>query len=300
MELNNEELKEWKRIAVNILQRFHTICKENGLKYFAVGGTAIGAVRHGGIIPWDDDIDVAMPRPDYERFIELCKTIDLGDCELATPWSTPGYPLPFIKMCNHNTTLIEERERPYLIGVFIDIFPLDGTSTNRTEALRLMGRYKKLWNRLEAISSKNSISEYLSLLLIPHEWGRFVMKTASFFCEKSMRRKLIKAIDTVSNTVGYDDAENVIVYSGSYNEKEIMPKSFCSGDTIEMPFDGTVINMASGYETYLRGIFGDYMQMPPVEKRVSHHYHALVDLTQRLPLNSALHLLKHSSRHVPS
>lgn len=295
MELNNEELKEWKRIAVEILQRFHAICKENGLKYFAVGGTAIGAVRHGGIIPWDDDIDVAMPRPDYERFIEICKTTDLGDYELATPWTTKGYPLPFIKMCNRNTTLIEDREHPYLMGVFIDIFPLDGTASDRAEALRLMGRYKKLWNRLEAISSKNTLGENLSLLLKPHEWGRFVMKMASFFGEKAMRRRLIKAIDNVSKTVSYEEAENVIVYSGSYNEREIMPKSFCDGDTIEMPFDGTVINMASGYETYLRGIFGDYMQMPPVEKRVSHHYHALVDLTQRLPRDCALHLLHHGS-----
>lgn len=295
MELNDEELKEWKRIAVEILQRFHTICKENGLKYFAVGGTAIGAVRHGGIIPWDDDIDVAMPRPDYERFIEICEGMDMGDYELATPWGTKDYPLPFIKMCARNTTLIEDREHLFLIGVFIDIFPLDGTASDRTDALRLMGRYKKLWNRLEAISSSNTMGEYLALLLKPHEWGRFVMKTAGFFCKNTLRHKLIKAIDAIAHTVSYDEAENVIVYSGSYNEREIMPKSFCEGDVIEMPFDGTVINMASGYETYLRGIFGDYMQMPPVEKRVSHHYHALVDLTQRLPRDRALHLLHHSS-----
>ena len=83
-ELSTEEFAEWKRIITDVLREFHDLCHRHGLTYYAVGGTAIGAVRHKGIIPWDDDIDVAMPRPDYDRFVEICRTENLGGYELVS------------------------------------------------------------------------------------------------------------------------------------------------------------------------------------------------------------------------
>lgn len=290
-ELTPAELTEWKRIVTDILREFHGICREHGLRYFACGGTAIGAVRHQGIIPWDDDIDVSMPRPDYDRFIALCSSRDMGNYELATPRNTENYPLPFVKLCRKDTTLIEESDTPCILGVFIDIFPLDGTSTDINEAATLKKKYNRLWNKLEAISTRNTFAEYISLLKTPHEWGRFAVKTAGFFFRPQLRNILLKKLDSISYSHPFETAENVIVYGGSYGEREIMPKSFCMGDDILMPFEGIEINMPSGYKEYLTRIYGNYMQLPPKEKQVSHHLHAVVDLKRRMPKKEALSLL---------
>ena len=131
MELNNEELKEWKRIAVNILQRLHTICKENGLKYFAVGGTAIGAVRHGGIIPWDDDIDINITRKDWNRLLPLLKSRFGDKYDILTPGCDNGYALLFPQIRLAGTLL---RTRDDLqndhCGVPVDIFLIENTYSN--------------------------------------------------------------------------------------------------------------------------------------------------------------------------
>lgn len=291
-ELTAEELKEWQNIILDIQRELHSICKEHGLRYFACGGTAIGAVRHQGIIPWDDDIDVSMPRPDYDRFVEICSKRDMGNYELVSPRTTENYPLPFMKLCRRDTTLIEEHDTPCILGVFIDIFPLDGTSADIAEATALKRRYNRLWNKLEAISTRNTFLEYISLLKQPHEWGRFAVKTLGYFFNAQLRAFLLNQLDKISYSHPFDEAENVIVYGGSYGEREIMPKSFCAGADIEMPFCHQTIMMPSGYKTYLTRIYGNYMQLPPKEKQVSHHFHAVVDMHKRLTKKEALSLLK--------
>lgn len=287
-ELTKEELAQWKSIVIDILREFHNICKENNLRYFACGGTAIGAVRHKGIIPWDDDIDVSMPRPDYERLIEICSSGDMGNYELVTPENTENYPLPFLKLCRKDTTLIEESDTPCIIGVFMDIFPLDGTSPDKTEAAALKRRYDRIRNKLEAISTRNTFIEYISLLKDSHEWGRFVVKTMGFFFRNRMRRMFMKMLNDISEKYPFESAENLIVYAGSYGEREVMSRSFCEGTDIEMPFENVKVMMPSGYEEYLTRIYGDYMQLPPKEKQVSHHYHAVVDMQRRLTKKEAL------------
>lgn len=287
-ELTAEELVEWKRIITDVLREFHDICKENGLRYFACGGTAIGAVRHHGIIPWDDDIDVSMPRPDYDRLVEVCSKRDMGNYGLITPYNTQDYPLPFMKLANKNTTLIEEEDTPCIIGVYIDIFPLDGTSDDTEEAGRLKKRYNRLWNKLEAISTHNTFVEYISLLKKPHEWGRFVVKTIGYFFRNRTRAWLLRKLNDISFKHSFKTAKNVIVYSGSYGTREIMPKSFCEGNDLQMPFEDITVMMPSGYDEYLTRIYGNYMQLPPKEKQVSHHLHAVVDLTKRLDRKEAL------------
>lgn len=286
-ELTAEELVEWKRIITDLLREFHQICKENGLRYFACGGTAIGAVRHHGIIPWDDDIDVSMPRPDYDRLVEVCKQRDMGDYELSTPYNTDNYGVPFMKLCNRNTTLIEISQIPCLIGVYIDIFPLDGTSENRLEAENMMRKYQKLKNQLEAVSCRSSFLEHISLLTKLHEWGRFLIKTKAFFCRNSTRKSILSKIDHLTRQYPFETSKHVAVFCGSYGMKEIMPKSFCGGVDIPMPFENITVMMPSGYDEYLTRIYGDYMQLPPKEKRISHHFHAVVDLTRRLTKEEA-------------
>lgn len=281
-ELTQEELKEWKRIIVDVLRELHDICHRNGFTYYAVGGTAIGAVRHKGMIPWDDDIDVAMPRPDFDRFVEYCRTHDLGSYELVTPYTNPGYNLSFPKFCNRNTTLVERWDTPCVIGLFVDIFPLDAASDDKQEVQKTVHRYIKLRNRLEAITTRNTFTQYMALLKDRKEWGRFVIKTMGFFFRSSMRKSLLRRMDGIFRKYEYGTTGSVINYGGAYGMRELFDKKILEGEAVNLPFEDITIDMMPGYDAYLRGVYGDYMQLPPEDKRVAHHLKAFFDFSARV------------------
>lgn len=281
-ELSEAELSKWKYIITDVLRAFQEICKQHQLTYYAIGGTAIGAVRHHGIIPWDDDIDVGMPRPDFERFLEICRTTDLGNYELVSIDTCPDYYLPFPKFCNRNTTLVEHAHIPCAIGLFIDIFPLDSTSNDTAEVEQLVRRYKKLQNRFEAVSTHYSFFEYMLLLTTPHEWGRFVYKTLGFFCRKAMKRYLLRKFRSICTKYPYGTTNHLINYGGAYGTRELFTKHIVDGEPINMPFDAISVDLMPGYDEYLRNVYGDYMQMPPEEKRVGHHLKAFYNMDKRV------------------
>lgn len=272
--------KEWNATILDILKAFMKICKDNELTYYCCAGTAIGAVRHHGIIPWDDDIDVIMPRPDYDRLLEIAKTANFGKYEIITPYDDETYPLYFSKLSNRNTTLIEDRQIPCVIGLYVDIFPLDATDDDVAKAKRLKDRYTKIINRLNAVSTHNTFGEYLSLLKKKEEWGRFAIKTLAFFCRSAVRRHLIRQMDRLSHLYDYDKAKNVQVYTGSYGHREVFPKSWL-GKGKEFPFEDTTVLLPECYDEYLRHFFNDYMQFPPVEQRIEKHNRAYLNIHKK-------------------
>lgn len=148
--------KEWNATILDILKAFIEICNKYHLRYYCCAGTAIGAARHHGMIPWDDDIDVLMPRPDYDRLLEIAKHEDFGKYEVVTPYNNESYPLYFSKLVNRETTLIEEKERPCIIGLYVDIFPLDATDDDLETAKALYRKYSKTINRLNAVTTHNT------------------------------------------------------------------------------------------------------------------------------------------------
>ena len=281
-ELSSEEFAEWRRIITDVLREFHDLCHKHGLTYYAVGGTAIGAVRHKGLIPWDDDIDVAMPRPDYDRFVDICKTEELGGYELASVETHEGYNLSFVKFCNKKTTLVERWDTPCVIGLYIDVFALDSTSDDPKEMKILVEKCRKYRNRLEAVSTHNSYGEYMSLLLTPHEWGRFVMKTLGFLARKRIRKFLLDSIDRICRKFPYGSTHSLINYGGAYGVREVFSADILKGEPKNLPFEDITIDMMPDYDRYLRGVYGDYMQLPPEDKRVPHHQKAFYDMKARV------------------
>lgn len=276
-----EERERWNQILLGCLDRFKEICEEHKLTYFCVGGTVIGAVRHNGMIPWDDDIDVAMPRPDYERFITLCRTIDLGPFELAST-DMKGYPCYFAKFCDARTSLIEIERVPCLYGVYIDVFPIDGTASDLDEAKRQMKRFKRWNNKLDAVLAHLTIGEYLGLALKPREWGRMALQTLSVLTGREwLRRLIVRKLDALAKAYDYDTASLVAVYGGAWAEKDISRKEWILPLGTHQ-FEGREVFIPGNYDAYLTGIYGNYMQLPPEEKRVSHHNHAFVDLDKRV------------------
>ncbi len=287
MTVTSEQQPRWNAIIVDVLRFFTNFCEEHQLTYYCVGGTAIGAVRHQGLIPWDDDIDVAMPRPDYDRFIELATAAQWKDYELVTPYNNDSYPLFFAKLCNRNTTLVEESNTPCVHGLFIDIFAIDGAPDDVSEGHLTEARFRKIRYKLEAISTHYSFAEYMRLLPQPREWGRFVRKTIAFFFRKTYRRKLLRQLSCLSYLYDFNTAKNVINYGGAYGARELFPKEWIK-DKVPFPFEGFTVFLPSGYDNYLRQIYGDYMQLPPVEKQVGHHHKAYFNMERRVTDEEAL------------
>ena len=279
-ELTPEEQPRWNSIINGVLRQFIEICREHSLTYFCCGGTAIGAVRHHAMIPWDDDIDVFMPRPDYDRFVELASRQLPDGLELVTPYSKQDYPLYFVKLCDSHTTLQEEEEVPCVVGLYIDIFPIDGAPDDIEQARAMERRFTKTKHKLEAVSSHVSFADYLLLLTQPKEWGRFVRKTVAFFCRYAYRQHLLRQMEAICRQYDYDDSTLVAVYCGSYGPKEVFPKAWLQSQVM-FPYEDMEVALPSGYDNYLRQYYGDYMQLPPEEKRVSHHLKAYYNLSER-------------------
>ena len=289
-EVTKELQPRWNAVIIDVLSAFIRICEAQGLRYFCAGGTAIGAVRHQGMIPWDDDIDVFMPRPDYDRFLRLAAHSMPEGYEVLSPYATKDYPMYFAKMCNARTTLLENERIPCVFGLYIDIFPLDGACDDVETCYREKRRFKRLMNKLEAVSTHNSFGEYVGLLTERREWGRFAVKTVAFCCRSWLRQWLLKQMDSIAYGHDYALSSRVVTYSGAYQRQEIYPKAWL--ETPQMfAFEGLMVNLPHDYDAYLRHFFGDYMTLPPVEQRASHHQKVFFDLDKRLDLKAIKRIL---------
>ena len=256
-------LKKMQSIEVEMLKIFISICKENNLKYFLIGGSCLGAIRHKGFIPWDDDIDVGMPREDYEKFLEIAQEKLPPHLFLQTQKTDKQYYQNFAKIRNSNTSFMETYYRFLNInkGVFIDIFPLDGYKYTKFESmllflytLRIRATYY-----IKKRSLKAKLGRLASLILVPS------LKTALKNKEKLMRK------------YKYNESEYVVNHCGGYGKKEIMKKEIY-GEGVAGKFEGIDVILPSNPDAYLKALYNNYMQLPPEEKRVSVHYTDVIDV----------------------
>ena len=259
-------LEEMKKILLDIMIEFDEVCQIQGFKYSIIGGTLIGAVRHKGFIPWDDDIDVMMPRPDYERFKSYCMT-NHTEFELVCNETCHHYGYMFAKLANPNTIIIDKHCDRYNIekGVCIDIFIYDGLGNSFEYA-------KKLYNST-AIERE---------VLVAANWKHyFRSKTHSLYYEpiRLMMYIISRPIDFTRSIQSIESKYKehdfyLSRYVGNLcsdkRTKSIIARD-CFDDYIDLEFEGRIFKAFRGYETYLRSLYGDYMKLPPVEQRVTHH-----------------------------
>ena len=259
-------LDELKQIELDILQAVHDFCQAEGIVYSMAFGTLLGAVRHQGFIPWDDDIDIVLLRDDYERFIRTFQHpyYRVYDCMDSSPdiEEKGKYCLPFAKVADIRTVLKEDvvYDTPY--GVYIDVFPVDDMPENPKEfnqfsrrkgIISLIGnlKYVKVGNRS---FYKNAVLWLSHLLLAPIS----ILKVARWshrYCQKY-------------NHLGKTRAGVVVPY-GSL-DKEIMDRDIYTR-VCPMPFEGRQFNGVKRSHDYLTARYGDYMQLPPEKDRVAHH-----------------------------
>ena len=253
---------ELKSIELEMLKFIDEVCKKEGLRYFLCGGTLLGAVRHQGFIPWDDDIDIFMPRLDYEKLIELTK--NSKEYRLLSEVDD-GYYYNFGKLVDTRTTMIEEEcEQIRNFGVYIDIFPLDGMPNDEKECMR---HFKKLDKRRHRITSfsKGKPRIRKNIFALFYNWYYYI--TNKFTGIKKEQEKYIN----IAKQYAYDDSVYVYATGGAFKEKDIFPRAWLSNGT-ELIFEGIKFQAPIKYDKYLRQLYGDYMELPPVEKRISHHH----------------------------
>jgi len=252
---------EQKQIQLNILRKVHHFCESNGLHYTLIFGTLLGAIRHKGYIPWDDDIDIAMPRNDYEVFIEKFQddNYKVYDYRLDE-----FYDHPYAKVAD-TRTLLEERVCMRPIGVNIDVFPFDDLGTSYEESVALA-------NSLSAIKKRFRIK-----LLKPSKKNVWWKRLAIRMLKIIVIGQTLKELASKENEKIHMKASEEALYSAILTEsslkaciKSICPKSYFS-EYIDVDFEGEKFKAIRGYDSWLRNMYGDYMTPPPEDKRMSPH-----------------------------
>ncbi len=257
-------LQEIKNVELQLLLQFHTVCQENGWHYSLSGGSLLGAVRHGGFIPWDDDVDVMMPRPDYDQFIEFSKK-DLP-YKLATFDTVESYNGLSAKMWDPST-LIEDSVLSSLhgLGVNIDVFPVEGLGDSEETAVKLFRKTEFDREILNGVLWKKYFrSKTHGLWLEPIRFAFFII---SRFVNP---KKLAKRIERINHRYSFNDSSYAGVVYGSYRMREILPQSTFA-EYMDMEFEGYKLKVIKNYDRYLSSLYGDYMTLPPEEKRITHH-----------------------------
>ena len=255
-------LPEIKEIELEILKVFHAFCKENNIRYFISHGTLLGTIRYKGFIPWDDDIDVLVPREDYEKLLTLFQ--DSEQYQLFHFEKDERFLFPFAKLCDMTTKKIENgREDGLVTGLDMDIFPLDAWDPDMKKARKEVKRQGKAMFRLGLTKSKKAGSA--SVL------KRVVKSVLMVFCKmrggKHYVRKLMK--EAVKHP--YEGA----TYLGGkawnvYGYRDILPAEVFD-HPIEVEFEGLTFWAPVGYDAFLSSLYGNYLPEPPPEKRKTHH-----------------------------
>lgn len=262
-ELTTEDIKE---IAFGVLCQVRDICDKQGITYFLDGGTLLGAIRHKGFIPWDDDIDICMTRPDYDRFIAYCKENDTP-FGLASHETDENYTELYAKAYDTSTICKEQfvNRSGAQYGVYVDIFPVDGLGNSDGQALKLLHKSRFKRSMLTAANWQKFFKSKSRKWYV--EPVRFVFY---LFSRCVNRRKLIAKIEKIYKPFAFENCEKVGVVCGCYGDKEIMNRSIYDNNT-EVRFESGKFKATASYDEFLTNLYGDYMQLPPEEKRITHH-----------------------------
>lgn len=262
-------VQEVQRSLLSILRYFDQFCRENGITYYLSGGTMLGAIRHGGFIPWDDDADIMMPRADYEKLLSLNPQNErFGFYSLKT---TPDYTRPWARMTDRQTKQCSER---FLIGdtdeVYIDIMPMDGLPISDKKTKR-----HYLWLRIADELNKGAKRSQIP----KSERMKPLKHMAKALIGPKGARKIAQRIDRHAQKYPFEgSAYRGVSVINHYGVKEKLPAEAFE-KTIDVDFEDMKLMLFSGYEHYLKSIYGDYMQLPPEEKRINAHRTRYIRLT---------------------
>lgn len=254
---------------LDMLKWFHEFCVDNDLTYYLSGGTMLGAARHQGIIPWDDDVDVMMPREDIKKMEKLLGD-SLGRYVLEAPTTeAKDFLYPYHKIYDTTTTLVENNKHKTKRGIFIDVFSIDGIGNTPVDVEKHLTKIRKKYNLL------------LCKVATPRKGRKWYKNAAVLFFKfiPIKEKKLLRNIIMLCEEQSYDLCELCGISVGAYKSKEIMPKSIYGKPTLYKFGDFEVFGVEHPDE-YLTRLYGDWRTPPPEDKRVSEHNFLFIDLNK--------------------
>lgn len=264
--MNNIELLH--KVDMDIVKEVVGICDKYGFKYYMLGGTMLGAIRHKGFIPWDDDIDLGLPRKDYDRFLEIVQGELSANLKLVNYHTDPNYQYYITRILDVETKVEEERigNKNRYTHASIDIFPIDGTPNNKL--LRKLYFFRVLYHRAlmslcykDSIDRKRPRSNKEKILLWVMERVPVEKMTTPY--------KQKEKIDKLLRKQKLEGAKYIGNIMGAYRTKEIVPSKFY-GEGKMYPFEDIELRGMDMYDEYLTYTYGDYMKLPPEDKRKTH------------------------------
>ncbi len=256
--------------SLKILDIVSGICDKLQLRYYLAYGTLIGAVRHQGFIPWDDDIDIMMPRQDYMTLLDYFQehAEELRPLELFSTYNCPEYPYMITRISNSEYVLDVHNEKPYGLGLFLDIYPMDGMGNTVQE-------YEAL---------KNKASRYSSLCFLAtrlrcekgntkKKWKMLIKYPAFLLAHFFGKDYFINKLEKMAAGCNYDNSDYVgCLVWGSDGTKGVFPKAWFD-TAVDVPFEGRNYKAPVDYHNVLTRLYGDYMQLPPEKDRIAHHFY---------------------------
>lgn len=258
-------LDEIKKIELDILKNFDKICKDNNLEYSLAFGTMIGAVRHKGFIPWDDDIDVLMKREDYEKLLKLKYEDD--NFEIKSYRYSKNYFYPFSKMIDKRTELYDDWRADKDMGVYIDIFPLDYLNFDSTGS--------SLEKEFDSVIHKARKWDNIAYIMghkLSHHKGfniRYITKLLFLLLTYPFKKSIIRHADMLN---AKRDNGNYCAMLLQINTKHPFITSSSFDEIIYVDFEDFKAPIYKGYDNILSSIYGDYMTPPPAKEQKSIHW----------------------------
>ena len=247
--ISDEQTRELQKYILDMLLAIDNVCREHGLDYYLIAGTMLGAVRHKGFVPWDDDADVAMPRKDYNEFVKHANEWLPERYELVSGLQDPMYPYQFARIQDKETTYILRRKFNFVGGLRVDVFPLDGMTADHSAMVKHYRRY--------AIAKK--LLYYSTIDPLKHGHGlrwAFTKLMHKFISQDWAHRHM----NDVQREFDYDRSTLVADHDNAPN-RGILPKEVY-GKPTPIEFEGHQLMGVQDPDTYLRYCYGDYMKMP--------------------------------------
>ena len=261
-------LNEQKLLMLEMLKDFDSFCTDHGLSYYLTGGTLLGAVRHKGYIPWDDDIDVGMPRKDYEIFVDLYnKEKTNEDYAFVSFHQNPDLYVSSGKLINIKTVMEEAIDSTVEMGVYLDVFPLDNLGNTREEAKQFTEECLKVRRALDVQNWK---------IIKDRVWYKnvviFLIKAVS---PKGKRRQLVQQQDQLCQKYASDALTAFVGYPCAAMKQELLEGKWFE-ETITVPFEQYEFRIPKAYDNVLNVFYGPaYMELPPAEKQKTHHAYSV-------------------------
>ncbi len=262
----SDKMKKIWKVELAMLEEVDRICKKYGLTYFLVHGSLLGAVRHQGFIPWDDDLDIAMPRTDYDRFLELAPGELMCPLSLHTPESEADlFWGGFARLRDGSTTGIEARDLNHKgnLGIWIDILPLDRCTTDEDRFERKKKRIRHCHRLLLAKIYGRDYKAYWDM-------GPWMWRGYRLISRLYSHMNLCRMLDQAMRLYTEEESEDVAFFTGYYQHRRLNGRDFAS--TVSLEFEGRRCPVPAGYENYLFMSMGkDYLNYPPEDERKPKH-----------------------------